>query len=45
MAVWDRNHFGAWHLYGHSHGKHQYITNEDYGNVALDMGVDCRVRS
>lgn len=21
MAVWDRGHYGAWHLHGHSHGQ------------------------
>ena len=20
MRVWDRSHYGSWHLYGHSHG-------------------------
>lgn len=34
MRVWDRSHYGAWHLYGHSHGK-----LPEWGN-ALDVGVD-----
>ena len=42
MAVWDRKHHGAWHLHGHSHGNYQYPAEEDYVNVALDVGVDCQ---
>ncbi len=41
MAVWDRKHHGAWHLHGHSHGNYQYTAEDDYGNVTLDVGVDC----
>lgn len=35
LAVWDRSHYGAWHLYGHSHGQHQN------GGLSFDVGVDC----
>jgi calcineurin-like phosphoesterase family protein len=35
LAVWDRKHYGAWHLYGHSHGTHQN------GGLSFDVGVDC----
>ncbi len=35
MRLWDRSHYGAWHLYGHSHG-----TLPAYG-LSLDVGVDC----
>jgi len=34
LAEWDRKHYGAWHLYGHSHGKHV-----DDG-LSMDVGVD-----
>jgi len=34
MAVWDRSHYGAWHLFGHSHG-----TSSPPGHC-LDVGVD-----
>ena len=42
MAQWDRNHHGAWHLHGHSHGNYRHTSEDDYGNVALDIGVDCQ---
>lgn len=35
LAVWDRKHYGAWHLFGHSHGQHQN------GGFSFDVGVDC----
>ena len=35
LAVWDRKHYGAWHLFGHSHGQHQN------GGLSFDVGVDC----
>lgn len=35
MRVWDRSHYGSWHLYGHSHGNLPPIAN------SLDVGVDC----
>lgn len=35
MRVWDRSHYGAWHLYGHSHG------NLPAQGQSLDVGVDC----
>ena len=35
LAVWDRRHFGAWHVHGHSHGKYQGE------GLVLDVGVDC----
>jgi calcineurin-like phosphoesterase family protein len=37
MRVWDRSHRGAWHLYGHSHGR----LPEDPSALAFDIGVDC----
>jgi calcineurin-like phosphoesterase family protein len=36
LAEWDRQHYGSWHLHGHSHGNHKY-TNGEY---AIDVGVD-----
>jgi calcineurin-like phosphoesterase family protein len=35
MRVWDRSHYGAWHLYGHSHGR-----LPGHGK-SFDVGVDC----
>lgn len=37
LRVWDKRHWGSWHLYGHSHGKLAPIE----GTFALDVGVDC----
>ncbi len=34
QARWERRHHGAWHLFGHSHGK--YSTKD----LAFDVGVD-----
>lgn len=34
LAIWDRKHYGAWHLFGHSHGNH------DNGGLSVDIGVD-----
>ena len=34
MRVWDRSHYGSWHLYGHSHGNLPPLKN------SLDVGVD-----
>lgn len=36
MRVWDRAHYGAWHLYGHSHGS----LPDDPNALSLDIGVD-----
>jgi calcineurin-like phosphoesterase family protein len=35
MRVWDRSHYGSWHLFGHSHGNLPSQKN------SLDVGVDC----
>lgn len=35
MQVWDRSNYGAWHLFGHSHGKLKGI------GLSFDIGVDC----
>jgi len=37
LRVWPRSHYGAWHLYGHSHGK----LPDDPSTLSLDIGVDC----
>ena len=34
LAIWDRRHYGAIHLHGHSHGRHNGI-----GRI-MDVGVD-----
>ena len=36
MRVWNRAHHGAWHLYGHSHGK----LPEAATFLSMDVGVD-----
>lgn len=35
MRVWDRSHFGSWHLFGHSHGS----MPQPFGKCR-DVGVD-----
>ncbi len=35
MQVWDWSNYGAWHLFGHSHGKLKDI------GLSFDVGVDC----
>jgi calcineurin-like phosphoesterase family protein len=35
MQVWDRSSQGAWHLFGHSHGKLKGV------GLSFDVGVDC----
>ena len=35
LRVWDRSHYGAWQLYGHSHGRLPPVGR------SLDVGVDC----
>jgi calcineurin-like phosphoesterase family protein len=34
--VWEKKHYGAWHLYGHSYGNLLLIE----GEFSLDIGVD-----
>ena len=34
MRVWDRSHYGSWHLFGHSHGNLPPLES------SLDVGVD-----
>jgi len=36
MRVWNAQHYGRWHLYGHSHGN-----LPDPDAFAFDVGVDC----
>jgi calcineurin-like phosphoesterase family protein len=36
MKVWNRSHYGAWNLYGHSHG----TLPDDPHARAIDVGVD-----
>jgi len=35
MTIWERSHYNSWHLFGHSHGRHQGV------GKCLDIGVDC----
>jgi calcineurin-like phosphoesterase family protein len=37
LKVWNKSHYGAWHLYGHSHGG----LPDDEAALAIDAGVDC----
>ena len=37
MRVWDSAHYGAWQLYGHSHGS----LPDDPKKPSTDVGVDC----
>ena len=37
MAIWEKKHYGAWHLYGHSHG----TAPEELGSLSTDIGIDC----
>jgi len=37
MRVWNKSHFGSWHLFGHSHGT--LPQPENY--LGMDVGVDC----
>lgn len=37
MRVWNRSHYGAYHLYGHSHGS----LPDDPNSLSFDVGVDC----
>jgi len=35
--VWPQQHYGVWHLFGHSHG----MLPDDPKNLCMDVGVDC----
>lgn len=37
MKVWNCSHYGAWQLYGHSHGS----LPDDPSSLSFDVGVDC----
>ena len=37
MRIWNKSHYGAWQLYGHSHG----TLSDDPNALAIDVGVDC----
>ena len=37
LRVWNKSHYGAWHLYGHSHGS----LPDDPNSLSFDVGVDC----
>ncbi len=34
MRIWDKSHYGSWHLFGHSHG------HLDTCNLSFDVGID-----
>lgn len=36
FRVWNKSHYGQWHLYGHSHG---HLPDND--TFSFDVGVDC----
>lgn len=37
MREWNASHWGAYHLYGHSHG----TLSDDPNSLSFDIGVDC----
>ena len=37
FRVWNRSHYGSYHLYGHSHGN----LPDDPCSLSFDVGVDC----
>jgi len=37
MKVWNKSHYGSYHLFGHSHGG----LPDDETELAFDVGVDC----
>ena len=37
LRTWEKSHYGAWNLYGHSHGN---LTDDPHVR-AIDVGVDC----
>jgi calcineurin-like phosphoesterase family protein len=36
LLVWERRHYGVWHLHGHSHGNLERLG----GSMMMDVGVD-----
>lgn len=41
VAIWDKQHFGSFHLYGHTHAKAEtWINNIMPGCYAMDAGID-----
>jgi calcineurin-like phosphoesterase family protein len=36
MRVWNKSHYGYWHIYGHSHGS----LPDDSNSLSMDVGVD-----
>ena len=36
FRVWNKSHYGSWHLYGHSHGS----LPDDPNSLSIDVGVD-----
>lgn len=37
LKTWNKSHYGAYHLYGHSHGS----LKDDPNSLSFDVGVDC----
>jgi calcineurin-like phosphoesterase family protein len=37
MRIWNKSHYGAWHLFGHSHGHLKTY------NLSFDVGIDSKV--
>jgi hypothetical protein len=40
-AIWEKRHYGSYHLYGHSHGRaEQWLDSIMPGRFSMDVGVD-----
>ncbi len=37
LDTWNKMHYGTWHIFGHSHGKH--ITPKN--RLSMEVGIDC----
>lgn len=37
LRVWNKSHYGAWHLYGHSHGS----LPDNKNSLSFDIGINC----
>ena len=41
MAIWNKSHYGTYHLYGHSHSSAESFMDEKFPNrKSMDVGID-----